>query len=50
MRFVPNKRVEPQAPQALHLVRARLIKARTALVSESRGLLNDQEYHAQVTA
>jgi transposase len=49
-RFVPNKRAEPQAPQGLHLVRARPIKARTALVSESRGLLNNQEYHAHVTA
>ncbi|HEY5867744.1 MAG TPA: IS110 family transposase [Candidatus Tectomicrobia bacterium] len=41
MRFVPIKRVEPQDLQALHRVRTRLIKARTALVNEIRGLLNE---------
>lgn len=41
MRFVPMKRVEPQDLQALHRVRTRLIKARTALVNEIRGLLNE---------
>jgi transposase len=41
MRFVPIKRVEPQDLQALHRVRARLIKAHTALVNEIRGLLNE---------
>jgi transposase len=41
MRFVPIKRVEPQGLQALHRVRARLIKARTALVNEIRGLLHE---------
>jgi transposase len=41
MRFVPIKRVEPQDLQALHRVRARLIKARTALVNEIRGLLHE---------
>jgi transposase len=41
MRFVPIKRVEQQDLQALHRMRARLIKARTALVNEIRGLLNE---------
>ena len=41
MRFVPIKRVEPQDLQALHRIRERLITARTALVHEIRGLLNE---------
>jgi transposase len=41
MRFVPIKRVEPQDLQALHRIRERLIKARTALVNEIRELLNE---------
>ena len=41
MRFVPIKRVEQQDLQALHWVRERLIKARTALVHEIRGLLSE---------
>jgi transposase len=41
MRFVPVKRVEQQDLQALHRVRERLIKARTALVNEIRGLLGE---------
>jgi transposase len=41
MRFVPLKRVEQQDLQALHRVRERLIKARTALVNEIRGLLSE---------
>ena len=41
MRFVPIKRVEPQDLQARHRVRARLIKARTALGNEIRGLLHE---------
>jgi transposase len=41
MRFVPLKRVEQQDLQALHRIRERLIKARTALVNEIRGLLNE---------
>ena len=41
MRFVPIKRVEPQDLQALHRVRERLVKARTALVNEIRGLLHE---------
>ena len=40
-RVVPITRVEPQALQALHRVRERLIKARTALVNEIRGLLSE---------
>jgi transposase len=41
MRFVPSKRVEPQDLQALHRIRERLIKARTALVNEIRGRLSE---------
>jgi transposase len=41
MRVVPIKRVEQQDLHALHRVRERLIKARTALVNEIRGLLNE---------
>jgi transposase len=41
MRFVPIKRVEQQDLQALHRIRERLITARTALVNEIRGLLNE---------
>ena len=41
MRFVPLTEVAPQDLQALHHVRARRIKARTALVNEIRGLLNE---------
>jgi transposase len=41
MRFVPIKRMEQQDLQALHRIRERLIKARTALVNEIRGLLNE---------
>lgn len=39
MRFVPVKTVEQQVMQAEHRIRARLIKARTALSNEIRGLL-----------
>ena len=39
--FVPITRVEPQDLRALHRVRERLIKARTALVNEIRGLLSE---------
>jgi transposase len=41
MRFVPIKRIEQQDLQALHRIRERLINARTALVHEIRGLLNE---------
>lgn len=39
MRFVPTKTVEQQDIQSLHRVRERLIKSRTALANEIRGLL-----------
>jgi len=41
MRFVPVKQLEQQDLQALHRVRERLVKARTALVNEIRGLLHE---------
>ena len=41
MRFVPIKQLEQQDLQALHRVRERLLKARTALVNEIRGLPKD---------
>ena len=41
MRFVPITRIEPQDLQALHRIRERLMKARTALVNEIRGLLSE---------
>jgi transposase len=39
MRYVPLKTPDQQAGQALHRVRSRLVRARTALVNEVRGLL-----------
>lgn len=41
MRFVTVKSVEQQVMQAEHRIRARLIKARTALSNEIRGLLGE---------
>ena len=41
MRFVPVKSAEQQASQSLHRIRSRLIRARTALVNEIRGLLGE---------
>jgi transposase len=41
MRVVPIKQLEQQDLQALHRVRERLIKARTALVNEIRGLMSE---------
>jgi transposase len=41
LRFVPMKPLEQQDIQALHRIRARLIKARTALVHEIHGLLSE---------
>jgi transposase len=41
MRFVPIKRVEQQDLQAQHRIRERLMKARTTLVNEIRGLLSE---------
>jgi transposase len=39
MRFVPIKELTQQDLQALHRIRERLVKARTALINEIRGLL-----------
>jgi transposase len=41
MRFVPIKELAQQDFQALHRVRERLVKARTALINEMRGLRNE---------
>lgn len=41
MRFVPAKSIEQQDLQALHRVRMRLIRDRTALVNQTRGLLRE---------
>jgi transposase len=41
MRFVEVKSAQAQALQAVHRIRARLVKARTALVNETRGLLGE---------
>jgi transposase len=41
MRFVPIKSVEQQDIQSLHRARERLVKSRTALVNEIRGLLGE---------
>lgn len=39
MHYVPKKRLEQQDTQNLYRIRERLVKARTALVNEMRGLL-----------
>jgi transposase len=41
MRFVPVKELAQQDFQALHRVRERLVKTRTALINEMRGLLSE---------
>lgn len=41
MRFVPIKSVEQQDLQSLHRIRERLVKSRTSLVNEARGLLGE---------
>jgi transposase len=41
MRFVGIKRVEQQAEQAIHRVRSRLLRQRTAAANELRGLLGE---------
>jgi transposase len=41
MRFVPIKEVDQQDLQSLHRARERVIKARTALINEIRGLLSE---------
>jgi len=42
MRFVPLKTVESQDIQAIHRLRSRLVKDRTALVNQVRGLLAER--------
>lgn len=39
MNFVPIKQIEQQDIQSIHRVRSRVIKNRTALINEIRGLL-----------
>lgn len=41
MRFVPVKSIKQQDLQALHRIRMRLIRDRTALVNQTRGLLRE---------
>ena len=41
MRFVPIKNVEQLAMQSMHRVRSQLLKQRTALANEIRGLLSE---------
>lgn len=41
MRYVAVKSAEQQASQSVHRIRSRLIRARTALVNEIRGLLGE---------
>lgn len=41
MRFVPVKEVDQQDLQSIHRIRERLIKGRTALANEIRGLLSE---------
>ena len=43
MRFVPLKTVESQDNQAIHRLRSRLIKERTALGNQIRGRLAERE-------
>ncbi len=38
MHFVPIKQVEQQDIQSIHRVRSRIVKTRTALINEIRGL------------
>jgi transposase len=42
MRFVPLKTVESQDIQAIHRMRSRLVKERTALINQIRGLLAER--------
>ena len=48
MRFVPVKTVAQQDIQAVHRIRERLVKARTALTNQIRGLL--AEYGVVITS
>ena len=43
MRFVPLKTTESRDSQAIHRVRSRLIRERTAVVNQARGLLAERE-------
>jgi transposase len=43
MRFVPLKTIESQDIQAIHRMPSRLVKERTALVNQIRGLLAERE-------
>ncbi len=43
MRIVPLKTTESQDIQAIHRVRSRLIRERTAVVNQARGLLAERE-------
>jgi transposase len=42
MRFVPVKTVEQQDVQALHRARGRLLRWRTALINQIRGILAER--------
>jgi len=48
MRFVPIKGVEQQDVQTLHRIRERLIRERTALVNQTRGILREYEIFVPV--
>lgn len=48
MRFVPIKQVEQQDIQSIHRIRTRIVKNRTALINEIRGLC--MEYGVVLTA
>lgn len=41
MRFVPTKTIEQQDIQAIHRIRERLVRERTALINQTRGLLRE---------
>ena len=41
MNFVPRKSIEQQDMQCLHRIRSRLVKSRTSLINQIRGLLSE---------
>ncbi|WP_428606608.1 IS110 family transposase [Sedimenticola sp.] len=41
MRFVSTKTIEQQDIQAIHRIRGRLVRVRTALINQTRGLLRE---------
>ena len=49
MRFVPIKTIDQQQVLQLHVVRQRLVRARTALVNEIKGLLGEFGYAVTVS-